>query len=263
MNRPSEQLDVTSEGLRINALRLCYKSLTVVDGVSLHIDQGEHLAIIGPSGSGKTSLLRCIAGLVRPGHGSIQFHGAFWNREDGQILVPPERRRIGMIAQDLALWPHLTARQHLEVTLKWRGMSRRQRPDEVARLLQLVKLSDRAGHRPGLLSGGEGQRLALARALAGGCRLLLLDEPLGQLDLPLRRSLGVEIHQLTRKLNATLLHVTHDPEDAFRAADRIAVMEAGRISQCGPPDSLRQEPRGEFARAIVESTPQCLRMEYD
>jgi ABC-type Fe3+/spermidine/putrescine transport system ATPase subunit len=184
--------------------------------------------------------------LVRPEAGSICWGEVVWFDARGERWVPPEARQLGMVSQDPALWPHLTVVEHLELALRWRAVDRRDRPDRVRELLAMVRLEERAGQRPGGLSGGEAQRLALARSLAGGARLLLLDEPLGQLDAELRPALASEIRRIARAAGTTVLQVTQDPAEAFTYGDRTWVLEQGRMVQWGRPAELTQEPRTRF-----------------
>lgn len=224
--------DAVRSGLWAEGLSLRIGALELLRDVSLTVAAGEHVAVIGPSGAGKSTLLRCIAGLAAPDAGAVGFGAEVWSRAASTCaMVPPERRGVAMIAQELALWPHLTARQHLVLTLRWRGVARSVRAAEAHELLRLVRLEARADHRPAALSGGEGQRLALARALAGGTRVLLLDEPLASLDVVLRRELGAEFAALARVRGSAVLHVTHAPEDVLALADRVVALEMGRITE--------------------------------
>jgi ABC-type Fe3+/spermidine/putrescine transport system ATPase subunit len=225
----------------------------VLDTVSLTVQAGEHVAIIGPSGAGKTTLLRVVAGFVRPTAGRVGLGDVKWSVADGTFL-PPERRLLGMVAQDLALWPHLSAEEHLSFVLRHRGVARAERASLARALLDRVGLGSRARHRPSQLSGGEAQRLALARALAGGSRLLLLDEPLGQLDVDLRRRLAREMADVAAERGTTTLHVTHDTEDAFDLAGQVAVLEEGRLVQLAKPSVLRQSPATAFVASATGYT---------
>jgi len=214
--------------LVVDGLSVTLGRVRVLDGYALSVGPREHLCIVGPSGSGKSTLLRCVAGLIAPDAGRIVCDGVALSDVAARIHVAPESRRIGMVAQHPALWPHLSARKHLLTVLRWRGVARDARRAEAERLLELVRIAHRADHRPSELSGGEAQRLALARALCGGSRILLLDEPLGQLDAPLRRDLGQELAAIVRAAKAIVLHVTHDPEEAERLADRVVRLEPTR-----------------------------------
>lgn len=246
-------LDSTS-GLHLRQLRVRLGTVVALNDVSFRIAPGEHLAIVGPSGAGKTTLLRAVAGLLRPHYGTVTWNHEIWSDATGGDWVRPENRRIGMIAQSLALWPHLTAHEHLTFVLKHRRVPREKRDSEARQLLERVHLSHRAGHRPAQLSGGEAQRLAFARSLAGGSRLLLLDEALGQLDPDLRRSLAADLGRVARQSGATILHVTHHPPDAMNLADRIAVLEGGRLTQLAEPDRLRAAPATRFIALLTGRT---------
>lgn len=248
MNGPA-----TREGLVVRGVSLRLGTVPVLCEVGMTVAPGEHVAVIGPSGSGKTSLLRVVAGFEAPDAGEVAWAGTPWSLP-ADIVVPPRLRRIGMVAQDLALWPHLTALDHVATALRLRGAPRAARRGEALAALARVGLMDRAGHRPGALSGGEGQRLAIARAIVGGSRLLLLDEPLGQLDVALRRELSREIPRIAGETGAGVLHVTHSAEDAFEGTDRIVVIEAGRITQEGSAEDLSLRPATGFVAAVVGRT---------
>jgi iron(III) transport system ATP-binding protein len=205
-----------------------YGGRSVVDSVSLEVDAGESVVIVGPSGSGKTTLLRIIAGLESPDHGEVWLHGCHVSAP-GRILVPPHARRVGFVFQDLALWPHMTVRRHLEFVLKAAGASPRTRADRVRDTLTRVRIAEMVDRYPHQLSGGEQQRVALARALVGRPRLLLLDEPLSSLDPELRTTLRAELLDLKRAFDVTMIYVSHDPEDAVVLADGVIHMHAGRV----------------------------------
>ncbi len=195
----------------------------VLRGVDLSIAAGEWVCVTGPSGSGKTTLLRAVAGLVRPTSGRVALDGR------DATSIRPERRRIGFLFQGRALWPHLSASAHLEIVFRAQGLARGERSRKAAQLLGRVHLEDKADARPGTLSGGEAQRLALARALAVEPGLLLLDEPLAPLDSDLRADLESLLRNVRKSLGCTVLHVTHDAAEAERLADRTVFMADGRL----------------------------------
>jgi len=224
-----------------------------VDGVSFHVDEGHFYSLLGPSGCGKTTTLRCVAGLERPDAGTIELAGVTvaGHRE----YVPPERRDIGMVFQNYAIWPHMSVFENAAFPLRVgkEKVSRTEITARVDEVLALVQLAAYAG-RPALqLSGGQQQRLALARALVRRPRLLLLDEPLSNLDAKLREKMRLEVRDLQRRLGITTLYVTHDQAEALSMSNRIAVMEGGHIRQEGTPREIYQRPATHFVASFVGS----------
>jgi ABC-type sulfate/molybdate transport systems ATPase subunit len=217
-----------SVAVRLESARVDAGGTAILGPLDLELERGQHVVVIGPSGSGKTTLLRLVAGLARPSAGRVHL-GEQLVSDGRRILVPAERRRIGMLFQDGALWPHMTALGTLEFVLRHAGCPRAERRRRAGELLALVELGGMDDRRPGTLSGGEGQRLALARALASDPELLLLDEPLGPLDAALRASLLERIDTIRRERGLTLLHVTHDPAESAAYTDRTITLESGRI----------------------------------
>jgi len=212
--------------VRLEAASVRLGGRVVLGPLELEIVRGEHLLVVGPSGCGKTTLLRAIAGLQRLDSGRIWIDGAL--ASDGmRRVLPPERRRVAMLFQGGALWPHMSARETLAFVLRARGVPRSRRAARIAELLALVELAGLEQRKPGALSGGEAQRLALARALAMEPEILLLDEPLGPLDAELRESLITRLSELQERLDLTTLHVTHDPREVQRLASRTLHMRAG------------------------------------
>jgi len=210
----------------------------ILGPLDLEVAPGEHLLVAGRSGSGKTTLLRAIAGLARPRAGRLELFGVPAS-EGPRLLLAPERRRIGFLFQGGALWPHMSCARTLDFALRASGTPRAEVARRRGELLDWVELSGYEGRMPGTLSGGEAQRLALARALAARPRLLLLDEPLGPLDAELRGSLLARLGALQRELELTVVHVTHDPEEAAALASRTLRLEAGRIAG----EAREAEPR--------------------
>lgn len=213
---------------------------TAVDAVTLGIADGEFVALLGPSGCGKTTLLRLIAGFERVDGGRIAFDGR--TVSDGRTHEPPERRRIGMVFQSYALWPHMTVAGNVGYPLQMRRMPADDRRRRVASALETVGLSGFGNRRPAELSGGQRQRVALARCLVTDPALVLLDEPLANLDIHLREAMEGEFRTFHRATGATMVYVTHDQAEAMALADRVAVMRDGRIEQVAPPRQLYHEP---------------------
>jgi iron(III) transport system ATP-binding protein len=222
-------------------------AVRAVDGLSLDVSTGEILGVLGPSGCGKTTLLRLVAGFERLDTGRIEIGGQV--ADDTRRVVPPERRGVGMVFQDYALFPHLTVAANIAFGLAARP--RGERAERVAWALSLCGLEGLAERYPHELSGGQQQRTALARALAPGCRLLLLDEPLSNLDADTRRTLRDRLRVLLREAGVTALLVTHDRDDAFAIADRVAVLRHGRLEQCGTPRELYTRPASVFVATLV------------
>ena len=204
-----------------------YDGRPVVDTVSLTVAAGESVVILGPCGCGKTTLLRLIAGLARPETGQVALHGRPVSGPG--TFVPPHHRELGFVFQDLALWPHLSVRGNLDFVMRARSVPKAERQARAEGILRLVRIDQFAAARPHQLSGGEQQRIALARALVGRPRLLLLDEPLSSLDAELRATLRGELRGLQRTLQLTTIYVTHDQDDATALADRVIQMRAGRV----------------------------------
>lgn len=226
--------------MEIRSLSKQYSPGVGIDKVSLDVRRGELLAVLGPSGCGKTTLLRLIGGYEKASSGSISVDGA------DITALEPERRNIGMVFQNYALFPHLNVIENVEFGLKMRGeagLARRQKAHEALAFVNLEGMDQR---RPTTLSGGEQQRVALARALAFSPRMLLLDEPLANLDRRIREQMRVELRLLQQRLGIATILVTHDQEEALTMADRIAVMERGRIHQCGTAIDLCLRPANGF-----------------
>jgi ABC-type Fe3+/spermidine/putrescine transport system ATPase subunit len=229
--------------LRLVEVTKRYGARSVVDHASLEVAEGEVVALLGPSGCGKTTTLRMIAGLERPDKGEIWIAGERV-AAGGESIVLPRARGIGFVFQDLALWPHMTVAGNVEFVLASAGVPKPERAGRISEVLRLVRLEQFAARHPGQLSGGEQQRAAIARAVVGRPRLLLLDEPLSSLDTELKADLLKELAALQRLLAVTTVYITHDQTEAAGIAHRIALMRAGRIEQVVTPDQLALQ-RGE------------------
>ncbi|MFB4307895.1 ABC transporter ATP-binding protein [Actinomadura sp. GTD37] len=231
--------------VRIRDLRKTFGSVEAVAGVDLDIGDGEFFSMLGPSGSGKTTVLRLIAGFERPTSGTVELGG-----EDVTAL-PPFDRDVNTVFQDYALFPHMDVLRNVEYGLKARRVPRAERRERALEALRGVRLDGMGARRPGELSGGQRQRVALARALVNEPKVLLLDEPLGALDLKLREEMQVELKSLQRRAGITFVFVTHDQEEALTLSDRVAVMAAGRIEQVGTPAEIYERPATEFVAGFV------------
>lgn len=222
-----------------------YKKITAVDHLNLHIQDGEYVTILGPTGSGKTTLLRLIAGLDRPDEGAIYIGGKLVND------LPSEERDVGYFFQNFALFPHLTVWQNVTFGPRAKHWNRERTTSLGWEMLEMVRLAERANAYPHELSGGMQQRIALARALTAGTKLLLLDEPLGALDARLRVELRYELKKFVNDLGLTAIHVTHDQEEAMTISDRIVVLRWGRVEQVGSPVELYLDPKSVFVANFV------------
>jgi iron(III) transport system ATP-binding protein len=228
--------------------------VVAVDALTLEAHEGELLAVVGPSGCGKTTLLRLLAGLEVPDAGAITLGGEPLFSKARRILIPPHRRRVGMVFQNYALWPHMNVFENVAYPLRVQRLSKGEIQKEVTGVLSQVRLEGLEKRRPDQLSGGQQQRVALARALVMRPRVLLLDEPLSNLDAHLREDMRFEIKRIQRETGVTIVHVTHDQAEAMAIADRIAVMKRGRLVQTGPPRELYEHPRTEFVASFIGMT---------
>jgi iron(III) transport system ATP-binding protein len=230
--------------------------VAAVDGVSFNVAAGEFYTLLGPSGCGKTTTLRALAGLERPDGGTIAIGGRIVSSSAPTVFTPPNERDIGMVFQSYAIWPHMTVFQNVAFPLKVAGLGARS-AETVARVeeaLALVRLDAQASRLATQLSGGQQQRLALARALVRRPPLLLLDEPLSNLDARLREQMRVELRALQRRLGITMVYVTHDQTEALSMSDRIAVMLDGRIVQAGSPGEMYRAPASAFVAEFIGSS---------
>src|SRR5476651_1470141 len=217
-----------------------FGDVKAVDRVSIDIQDGEFFAMLGPSGSGKTTCLRLIAGFEQPTRGEILIEGK------PVAGVPPYARDVNTVFQDYALFPHMTVAENVAYGLMIRKIAKAERRAEAEKMLAMVALGGLGGRKPAQLSGGQRQRVALARALVNKPSVLLLDEPLGALDLKLREQMQVELKAIQRQVGITFIFVTHDQQEALTMSDRIAVFHAGRLEQVGPPADVYERPQSEF-----------------
>ncbi|MFM1967114.1 MAG: hypothetical protein RL134_2839 [Actinomycetota bacterium] len=234
-----------SIAIRLRQLRKEFGDVVAVDSVDLDVQDGEFLTLLGPSGSGKTTVLRMIAGFEQPTSGTIELAGVDVTR------VPPYSRDVNTVFQDYALFPHMDVLSNVEYGLRVKKVPKEERRQRAEEALASVRLEGYGSRKPSQLSGGQRQRVALARALVNRPRVLLLDEPLGALDLKLREQMQVELKELQRAVGITFVFVTHDQEEALTMSDRIAVFDKGRIAQIGSPVDIYEHPQTPFVAGFV------------
>jgi len=227
------------------------RDVQAVDDINLDVNDGEYVVILGPSGCGKSTLIRCIAGLEQPTAGTVRLRGRTVYDAERSLSVKANDRNVGMVFQSYALWPHMTVAKNVEYPLKMRRVAKRERQERVAEILKAVECEALAQRLPAELSGGQQQRIALARALVSEPGILLLDEPLSNLDALLRVSLRTELLRLHRTLGYTALHITHDQEEALEMGDRVVLMREGRIEQMGPPEEVYARPVSPYAATFL------------
>ena len=235
----------TFPAVRFSQISRYFGEVKAVDEVNLDIQDGEFFTMLGPSGSGKTTCLRLIAGFDRPTSGSILLHGQDVSR------LPPYERDVNTVFQDYALFPHMTVAENVAYGLMIRKVPRAERYARAEEMLELVRLVGMAQRKPTQLSGGKRQRVALARALINHPRVLLLDEPLGALDLKLRQQMQIELKAIQQRVGITFVYVTHDQEEALTMSDRIAVFNQGKIEQVGSPAEIYEHPLTPFVAGFV------------
>ncbi len=231
--------------VRLTGIRRTYGDVVAIAGLDLDIADGEFFTLLGPSGSGKTTTLRVIAGFELPDAGHVELQGR------DVTSVPPSERPVNTVFQDYALFPHMSVLENVEYGLRVKGVSRRERRQRAYEVLERVRLPGLGARKPVQLSGGQRQRVALARAIVNRPPLLLLDEPLGALDLKLRQEMQVFLKELQRELGITFVYVTHDQEEALTMSDRLAVFNEGRIEQIGSPADVYEHPQTEFVAGFV------------
>jgi len=242
---PDTEAAAGAPAVRLSGIRRAYGDVVAVAGIDLDIGAGEFFTLLGPSGSGKTTTLRVIAGFERPDAGRVELQGVDVTR------VAPSQRAVNTVFQDYALFPHMTVAENVEYGLRVKGMGRRDRRARAEAMLDKVRLPGLGDRKPVQLSGGQRQRVALARAIVNGPPVLLLDEPLGALDLKLRQEMQIFLKALQRDLGITFVYVTHDQEEALTMSDRLAVFNEGRIEQVGAPAEVYEHPRTEFVAGFV------------
>ncbi|HEU0199037.1 MAG TPA: ABC transporter ATP-binding protein [Burkholderiaceae bacterium] len=231
--------------IRLAGVSRHFGTVRALDNVTFEVADGEFFALLGPSGSGKTTCLRLIAGFEQPDAGTIEIHGA------SVAGVPPYERDVNTVFQDYALFPHMSVAENVEYGPMVRGVDKSERRRRAREMLALVKLEGLEERRPAQLSGGQRQRVALARALINRPRVLLLDEPLGALDLKMREQMQVELKSLQRTVGITFIFVTHDQGEALAMSDRLAVFNHGRIEQIGAPQALYNQPASVFVAGFI------------
>ena len=241
--------------IEIEAVDKSFGDTQVLRSISLSIKAGEFVAVLGPSGCGKTTLLRALAGFEPIDRGSIRIGDTLLSGE-GQHM-PPEDRGIGVVFQNYALWPHMTVAGNVGYGLKVKGLPRQERENRTERVLETVGLTDFANRRPAALSGGQRQRVALARCLAMDAGVVLLDEPLANLDVHLRGEMEAEFARFQRESGATMFYITHDQAEALALADRIAVMNKGVIAQFAAPETLYSQPANEMVATFIGDGQIC------
>ena len=239
--------------IELKNITKAYKGVAAADNVSLKIEPEESVVLAGMSGSGKTTLLRLIAGFEAPDSGEIFINGQSVSKAN-KIIIPPNRRGIGMIFQDLALWPHITVMENLEFGLKARGLKKAERKRKIEIISDLIKLNGYLNRYPQSLSGGEKQRVALARTLVLEPAIMLMDEPLSKLDTVLKDEFQNLIISLVRTLKLVLVYVTHDRNEALAIADKIVVMSEGAVVQAGAANDLLENPKTDFVRKFMRGT---------
>ena len=249
-SREARHTASAKSGLRPPALRLegvskSYGHVQAVAGVDLTVQAGEFFTLLGPSGSGKTTLLRLIAGFESPDAGKIELAG------HDVTSTPPHLRQTNTVFQDYALFPHMTVADNIGYGLRVKGIANAERRERVERALTMVRLSGLDKRKPNQLSGGQRQRVALARAVVNEPEVLLLDEPLGALDLKLRQEMQLELKRIQQKVGITFVYVTHDQEEALTMSDRMAVLANGKIEQIGPPVEVYERPATEFVAGFI------------
>lgn len=238
-------IPTTISAVRFENVSRHFGDVKAVDDVSLEIRDGEFFSMLGPSGSGKTTSLRLVAGFEQPTAGNIFLHGARVND------LPPYERDVNTVFQDYALFPHMTIEDNIGYGLMIKKVPGAERKKRVAEILDLVRLPQMAKRKPSQLSGGQRQRIALARALVNRPRVLLLDEPLGALDLKLRQEMQIELKEIQKRVGITFIFVTHDQDEALTMSDRIAVFNAGKIEQIGTPAEIYEHPQTSFVAGFV------------
>jgi putative spermidine/putrescine transport system ATP-binding protein len=233
--------------VRLSGIRKSYGEVVAIEDLSLEVRPGEFFTMLGPSGSGKTTTLRVIAGFESADAGRVELHG------EDVTASPPYERAVNTVFQDYALFPHMSVLENVGYGLRVKGVAKRERNERAARALEMVRLPGVSERRPIQLSGGQRQRVALARAIVNRPRVLLLDEPLGALDLKLRQEMQLELKSIQRELSEqiTFIYVTHDQDEALTMSDRIAVFSHGRIEQIGTPGEIYERPVNEFVAAFV------------
>ncbi len=231
--------------VRITGLHKSFGAVRAVDGVDLTIEKGEFFTMLGPSGSGKTTLLRIIGGFESVDRGTVEIFGVDMTR------TPPYDRDVNTVFQNYALFPHMTVQDNVEYGLRVKRVPKKKRADTAADALAMVGLTAMGGRKPDQLSGGQRQRVALARAIVNRPKVLLLDEPLGALDLKLRQGMQLELKRIQREAGITFIYVTHDQEEALTMSDRIAVFHKGQIEQAGTPVEIYEQPSTEYVAGFI------------
>ena len=250
VSEPGAEVAKVEERIKVSSLVKRFGTFTAVDDVSFAVHENEFFSL-GPSGCGKTTTLRCISGLEQPTEGDIYISGQLVTSPEKNVMVPPERRGIGMVFQNYAVWPHMTVEQNMSYPLRLAKKPKEKINRKMVYLLDLLELQGLEKRFPSELSGGQQQRVALGRALSTDPEVMLLDEPLSNLDAKLREQMRFELKDLQRKTGISILYVTHDQVEAMAMSDRVAVMKSGAVVQEGAPHDIYEKPKDKFVADFI------------